>query len=113
MLNIIFGDQKRAVAKKPRKMGLEPVIQGVDPSGPVNGGANDNHVVPSLSPHFPKKKKKKKEKKETEEAKANKQKNENEEQYRKIPKISLQRPFLRGLSTEGNLRFKIDWASWK
>ena len=36
--------------------------------------------------------------------------------YRKIPKISLgvyifQRPFLRGLSTEGNLRFKIDWAS--
>ena len=36
--------------------------------------------------------------------------------YRKIPKISpgayiLQRPFLRGLYTEGNLRFKIDWAS--
>ena len=36
--------------------------------------------------------------------------------YRKIPKISLgvyifQRPFLRGLSTEGNLRFKIDWTS--
>ena len=47
--------------------------------------------------------------------------------YRKIPKISpgayiLQRPFLeglifggtyirRGLSTEGNLRFKLDWAS--
>ena len=36
--------------------------------------------------------------------------------YRKIPKISprayiFQRPFLRGLSTEGNLRFKIDWAS--
>ena len=47
--------------------------------------------------------------------------------YRKIPKISpgayiCQRPFLmglffggayirRGLSTEGNLRFKIDWAS--
>ena len=35
--------------------------------------------------------------------------------YRKIPKISpeayiFQRPFLRGLSTEGNLRFKIDWA---
>ena len=32
------------------------------------------------------------------------------------PKISpgahiFQRPFLRGLSTEGNLRFKIDWAS--
>ena len=23
----------------------------------------------------------------------------------------FQRPFLRGLSTEGNLRFKIDWAS--
>ena len=47
--------------------------------------------------------------------------------YRKIPKISrgayiFQRPFLRGLfleglifrrgvSTEGNLRFKIDWVS--
>ena len=36
--------------------------------------------------------------------------------YRKIPKISpgtyiFQRPSLRGLSTEGNLRFKIDWAS--
>ena len=42
--------------------------------------------------------------------------------YRKIPKISpeayiFQRPFLRGLSvrrglcTEVNLRFKIDWAS--
>ena len=36
--------------------------------------------------------------------------------YRKFPKISpgayiFQRPFLRGLSTEGNLRFKIDWAS--
>ena len=36
--------------------------------------------------------------------------------YCKIPKISprayiFQRPFLRGLSTEGNLRFKIDWAS--
>ena len=36
--------------------------------------------------------------------------------YRKIPKISpgayiFQRPFLRGLCTEGNLRFKIDWAS--
>ena len=36
--------------------------------------------------------------------------------YRKIPKISraayiLQRAFLRGLSTEGNLRFKIDWAN--
>ena len=47
--------------------------------------------------------------------------------YRKIPKISpgayiFQRPFLRGLflegsyirrglSTEGNSRFKIDWAS--
>ena len=35
--------------------------------------------------------------------------------YRKIPKISpeayiFQRPFLRALSTEGNLRFKIDWA---
>ena len=28
--------------------------------------------------------------------------------YRKIPKVS---PFRRGLSTEGNLRFKIDWAS--
>ena len=68
--NIIFGDQKRAIAKKPRKMGLEPVIQGVDPSGPVNGGANDNHVVPFPSPDF----QKKKEKKENEEAKANKQK---------------------------------------
>ena len=36
--------------------------------------------------------------------------------YRKIPKISpgayiFERPFLRGLSMEGNLRFKIDWAS--
>ena len=36
--------------------------------------------------------------------------------YRKIPKISpgayiFQRSFLRGLCTEGNLRFKIDWAS--
>ena len=36
--------------------------------------------------------------------------------YRKIPKISpgayiFQRFFLRGLSTERNLRFKIDWAS--
>ena len=36
--------------------------------------------------------------------------------YRKIPKISpgvciFQRPFLRSLSTEGNLRLKIDWAS--
>ena len=36
--------------------------------------------------------------------------------YRKIPKIIpgayiFQRPFLRGLSMEGNLRFKIDWAS--
>ena len=35
--------------------------------------------------------------------------------YPKIPKISpgahiFQRSFLRGLSTEGNLRFKIDWA---
>ena len=37
-------------------------------------------------------------------------------QYRKIPKISpgayiFQRPFLRGLCTEGNLCFKIDWDS--
>ena len=36
--------------------------------------------------------------------------------YRKILKISpgasiFHRPFLRGLSTEGNLRFKIEWAS--
>ena len=36
--------------------------------------------------------------------------------YCKIPRISprayiFQRPFLRGLSTEGNLRFKINWAS--
>ena len=36
--------------------------------------------------------------------------------YRKIPKITpgayiFQRPFLRGLCTEGNLRFKINWAS--
>ena len=32
--------------------------------------------------------------------------------YRKIPKISpwVQRLFLRGLFTGGNLRFKIDWA---
>ena len=40
----------------------------------------------------------------------------NQLNYRKIPKISpgayiFQRPFLRGLSTEGYLRFKIDWAS--
>ena len=38
------------------------------------------------------------------------------DKYRKIPKISpgayiFQRPFLRGLSTKGNLGFKIDWAS--
>ena len=43
--------------------------------------------------------------------------------YRKIPKISpgayiFQRPFFsglfwRGLSMEGNLRFKIDWAGLK
>ena len=38
--------------------------------------------------------------------------------YRKIPKISpgayiFQMPFLRGLSMEGNLRFKIDWVSLK
>ena len=38
--------------------------------------------------------------------------------YCKIPKINpgayiFQRPFLRGLSAEGNLRFKIDWASHK
>ena len=37
-------------------------------------------------------------------------------EYHKIPKISpgayiFQRPFLRGLSTEGNIRFKVDWAS--
>ena len=44
-------------------MGLEPVIQGVDPSGPVNGGANDNHVVPFPSLHFQKKKRKKKKRK--------------------------------------------------
>ena len=36
--------------------------------------------------------------------------------YRKIPEISpgvyiFERPFLRRLRTEGNLRFKIDWAS--
>ena len=36
--------------------------------------------------------------------------------YCKILKISpgpfiFPRPFLRGLCTEGNLRFKIDWAS--
>ena len=36
--------------------------------------------------------------------------------YHKIRKISpgayiFQRPFLRGLSTEGNLRFKNDWVS--
>ena len=40
----------------------------------------------------------------------------NQLNYRKIPKISprpyiFQRPFLRGSSTEGCLRFKIDWAS--
>ena len=42
--------------------------------------------------------------------------NHGDPEYRKIPKISpgayiFQRPFLRGLSMEGNLRFKIDWAS--
>ena len=54
--------------------------------------------------------------------------NQGQLRYRKIPKISpgaymFQRPFLRGLvfeglifggayiCTEGNLRFKIDWAS--
>ena len=31
--------------------------------------------------------------------------------YRKIPKISPGAYFWTGLSTEGNLRFKIDWAS--
>ena len=31
--------------------------------------------------------------------------------YRKIPKISPGAYFWRGLSTEGNLGFKIDWAS--
>ena len=36
--------------------------------------------------------------------------------YRKIPKTSprayiFQRPFLRGLSMEGSVHFKIDWAS--
>ena len=36
--------------------------------------------------------------------------------YRKIPKISpvayiFQRPFLRALSTDGNLRFKIYWLA--
>ena len=43
------------------------------------------------------------------------------QRYRKIPKIGpgahiFQRPFLRGLSMERNLRFKINWASlggWK
>ena len=39
-----------------------------------------------------------------------------EKKYRKIPKISpgayiFQRPLLRGLYSEGNLCFKIDWAS--
>ena len=38
------------------------------------------------------------------------------EKYHKIPTISpgayfFQRPFLRGLSREGNLRFEIDWVS--
>ena len=42
----------------------------------------------------------------------------NGEAHHKIPKISpgasiFQRSFLRGLSTEGNLCFKIDWASLK
>ena len=34
--------------------------------------------------------------------------------YRKIPSpraYIFKRPFLRGLSTEGNLHFKTDWAS--
>ena len=36
--------------------------------------------------------------------------------YRKIPKTSprayiFQRPFLRGLSTEGNLRLQTDWVN--
>ena len=38
----------------------------------------------------------------------------NQLNYHKIPKISpraiFQRPFWRGLSTDGNLRFKINWA---
>ena len=39
-----------------------------------------------------------------------------EKKYRKIPKISpgayiFQRAFLRGLSMEGNLPFKINWAN--
>ena len=33
--------------------------------------------------------------------------------YRKIPKISPEAYFWRGLSTEGNLHFKIDWARLK
>ena len=42
--------------------------------------------------------------------------NKNRHYYRKIPKIIpgayiFQRPFLRGLCKEGNLRFKIDWPS--
>ena len=92
-------------------MGLEPVIQGVDPSGPVNGGANDNHVVPFPSPNFPQKKRKKKKERKWRSKSKQTKKQEDEEQYCKIPKTSLQRPFLRGLSTEGNLHFKIDWAS--
>ena len=43
-------------------------------------------------------------------------KRRNDKKYCKIPKLSprayiFQRPFLRGLSIEGNLRFKIDWTS--
>ena len=78
---MIFGDQKRAIARKPRKMGLEPVIQGVDPSGPVKGGANDNHVVPFPCPHFQKKRKKKKSKK----MKKQKQTNKKTRERRTIP----------------------------
>ena len=55
-------------------MGLEPVIQGVDPSGPVNGELMIT-MLSTSPPPTSKKKKKKKEKKENEEAKANKQKN--------------------------------------
>ena len=35
----------------------------------------------------------------------------NQGTYRKIPKISPGAYIRRGLSTEGNLSFKIDWAS--
>ena len=123
MLNIWYLATKKDYREETKKNGAWAGNSGCGPlphlfwkwTGP-------SRMITMLSPSPPpaskKKKKKKKEKKENEEGKANnkKKQQENEEQYRKIPKISpgayiFQRPFLRGLSMEGNLLFKIDWAS--